>query len=641
MDLSDGHRRNSIRKKTMKDIDDVFDKATGGNETVPDDWMAATNMRPLLQDDPGLLWLKYHGEDAGLETDTKAYAFTPWISLKGQEFERVWLLKEAPDAVKAMEHDWDVRQVTSFRTTLELIQKKTPCIAKAALWWAKEGIFGSSDLICLASWFYRKFPHLRPADWKATCDYYVVVDMKFTSGLHTPKRRDDLEKYACQMRIYSYALGQIQGYMPKRAYIISRDRIHDPIPVEINQELSKPLDKTLRDYREQYRRIKLRGKRLKPWKDSEVAPNYSNPEDYPYHKAKEIIQTELVKGQSLTMLPGIGNKLADSLEDLGFECLADLLAKKSEDIPLEEVDGIGPVMAARIRAVLKANRSKKATKVPLHIVPEKARTELYVDMEYFSNVNCDMEAEWPLLEGCPMVFMIGVGWLERGRWKYQQFVAEAESHKAERKMFRQFLAFLESKGVFDKSDEKHTVALYHWSDAEPNQVRQAIERHGSALKRLEKLPWVDLLTTVFYAAPIAIPGQWKFGLKEMSAALSAYSKKHATSWPEGLSSGQAAQIAGWEAYRQAIPLATTKEHDLLTAYLEADVKALSNVLSWLRESAEEEAQRRAQASGGSWYAWARGERTVDRAPDTSHGWYRATLESCSAGAVIEDNDMKS
>ena len=317
----------------MENIDKVFSRATGGNDTIPDDWMAATGMRPLLQNDPGLLWLKFHGEDEGFERDPAEYAFLPFIARKGQEFEAMWVRKEAPQAVQAMEHDWQVRQAASFRRTLELINSKTPAISKAALWWEEEKIYGSSDLICRTSWLYKKFPQLRPDNWKSEPDHYVVMDMKYTSGLHTYRKREDLEKYACQLRIYSYALGYLQGYMPTHAYIVSRDRILDPIAIEVNHELNKPLDKTLRDYREEFRRIKLRGKRLKPWKDEEVEPNYGNKEDEPWHEAKKIIQTELVKGQSLTMLPGIGNKLADALEDAGYDCLADLLAKKPEDIP--------------------------------------------------------------------------------------------------------------------------------------------------------------------------------------------------------------------------------------------------------------------------------------------------------------------
>src|SRR5205823_7636965 len=118
----------------------------------------------------------------------------------------------------------------------------------------------------------------------------------------------------------------------------------------------------------------------------------------------------------------------DALEDAGFECVADLLKKKPEDIPLEDIPGFGPANSARVRAVLQANRSKKATKIPIDVVPPKAATELFVDYEYLSNVNCDMEKEWPVLTGTPMVAMIGVAWREDGRLRKQVFRAQAETH---------------------------------------------------------------------------------------------------------------------------------------------------------------------------------------------------------------------
>ncbi len=581
------------------DIEKILARATGGNATVPDDWMPATGMRPLQQDDAGLLWLKFHGDDEGFERDATQYAFTPFIAKKGQEFERVWIKKEAPGAVRAMEQDWHVRQASSFRRTLELIQAKTPVIAKAALWWKDERIYGSADLICLTSWLDRKFLGLRTAEDKKAPDHYVILDMKFTSNLHTYSRRHDLEKYACQMRIYSYALGHIQDFMPKQAYIITRDWAQtQPITVEVKQTLGKPLDKQLRDYRNEYRRIKLRGERMKPWKDKEVAVNPNNAEDYPWHGAKEEILTELVKGQSLTMLPGVGNKLADALEDAGYECLADLLAKDPADIPLEDIPGIGAVTAGRIRAVLEANKRKKSTPIPLHLVPSKMRTELFIDCEYLSNINCDMEKEWPHLQGTPMIAVIGAGWQERGKFQYRQFFAESESALAEKRMLQQFANFLEERGALDGTG---TTALYCWSNAEKNQMADAVERHPRALKDLADLPWYDLLDKVFYEVPIGIPGAWKYDLKEVSNALSAYSEKHANCWPEGLNSGQAAQVALWDGYAQERPL-ESEQFALVARYLEADVRALWCILNWLRDSTKEELEMRLKTGSGSWYS---------------------------------------
>ena len=40
-------------------------------------------------------------------------------------------------------------------------------------------------------------------------------------------------------------LGQMQGQMPRFAYLATRDRIHDPLPVAVNHKLDEPLDPAL------------------------------------------------------------------------------------------------------------------------------------------------------------------------------------------------------------------------------------------------------------------------------------------------------------------------------------------------------------------------------------------------------------
>lgn len=293
-----------------------------------------------------------------------------------------------------------------------------------------------------------------------------------------------------------------------------------------------------------------------------------------------------------------------------------MLAVKPEDIPLEKVDGIGEVIAARIRAVLQANRSKKATKVPAYVLPAQTPQEYYVDMEAFSNIHCtDTEARWPNIQGHEgvMAFMIGVGWEERGRWKYTQFVAEAEDQKSERKMCRQFIEFLEGRNAL----EPGRSTFFHYSPAEPTLVGQAIERYGGVLKKLADLPWFDVLEKVMHAVPIGIPGAYKFGLKEVSTALGTYSEEHRVTWPEGLSYGSSAQVAGWEAYQHKDPLQTT-EMQLLACYLEADCKALWSLLKWSRASASEVNQPRVKASSGGWY----GVRVITAtAVRSTGGWY--------------------
>jgi hypothetical protein len=84
---------------------DVFATATGGCKEVREDWVSGTGLRALIQEDPALLWLKYHGKALGFEEDPKAYSFLEFIGEKGRQFEDKWTREEAPEAEQALDKD--------------------------------------------------------------------------------------------------------------------------------------------------------------------------------------------------------------------------------------------------------------------------------------------------------------------------------------------------------------------------------------------------------------------------------------------------------------------------------------------------------------------------------------------------------
>lgn len=453
------------------------------------------------------------------------------------------------------------------------MHKDTPVIAHAALWNAKARVYGSADLLVLTSWLYSKFPHLKPK--KSEPDHYIVLDLKFTRGLHKPAKAKSLAAYGAQTRIYSYAVGHMQGFMPKRAFLISRDRYDDPIPVEVTSKIGKPLDKDLADLRDQYLAIK-QNKNWLPWKDAEVVANFSNAQDAPWSGAKQRVAEEFMPGRPLEWLPRIGKREAESLHKLGYQSLDDMLSANPDDLPLEQIRGIGDSSARQIRAVLKANRSHRATPIPSGIVPKAKKHEGFVDFEYFPDLRCRYDEPWPkCLDGHEMVFLIGYGWEEAGRWRYKQFVAERESLDAEKKMWKQFLAFLESKGVLNPDAD---ACLWHFTPAEVWQSDRAAIRCG--LPALSNLPWCDLQKSVL-DLPFACPGAWSFGLKPLVKALSKIAPDYAVKWPTELGDGAAAAVVGWIMYDEEEPL-KTREYDLLGQYLEIDCKSMWQLLRWMR-----------------------------------------------------------
>lgn len=240
------------------------------------------------------------------------------------------------------------------------------------------------------------------------------------------------------------------------------------------------------------------------------------------------------------------------------------------------------VVASRQREILKCNSSGRATPVRSSIVPERKPVELFVDYEYFTNVNVDLENQWPTLDGKEMVFLVGVGWATGDGWDHTIIPAKAETREAELKMFLEFETLLNEQGVLDHPDR---AAIYHWSAAEQWQTRRSLERLGPALdKRLGSLPWVDL-QKAYHAGPVAIPGHFSYGLKEVASALSDYDPPFAVRWPDGLDEGLRAMVMGWRMYESPDPL-KTDEYGRLCRYLECDCRALWQLLRWLRHQAK-------------------------------------------------------
>ncbi len=564
----------------------------GDHAQVPADWMPASQVGPLILEDPALLWLEYHGAAHGFQPDTAPYAFGDFIAEKSNQFEDRWLAAMAPEAVRVCAEPREGRDARKVQQTFELMQAGTPVIVQPALWWAPERIYGVPDLVAHSTWLRARFPDLVDgANAGASAPHlgqggqqghYIVFDLKFTTKLDDRRKAKDLEVYAAQVRIYSYMLGQLQGLMPGQAFLVARDRVAEPLPVEIVSGLGRPLDEDLAAVRDHFVEIKVNGANYVPWRDEIVASDFSNRDDR-WCTAKEVIAREKVPGGDTSLLYYVGTKARAQLASLGYPSLDALLQAEPNDIPLEAVKGLGAKRAGQMRAILEANRSGAAVRPTRDVVPPRRPCEFFVDFEYLSNVNVDFESQWPTLEGCEMVFMIGVGWEDHGGWRFQSFAARRESQDQELAIFDEFLDFLRTETGGAAPDESR-AALYHWTGAEVWQARRVAERHqlppGHPLRRL---PWFDL-QKVLLDAPAAVPGAWDYSLKTVARALGDLDPAYCTEWPEDLDVGLQAMVMGWRSYQTEDP-ATTAEMGLLRRYLEADCQALWQILRWLRAGA--------------------------------------------------------
>jgi len=566
-----------------------LEPATGGYPQVPENWMPASQVGPFIGEDPAVVWLEYHGAVHGFEPDTSPYEFGDFIAEKAQQFENKWLSEMAPEAVRVCAEPREGLDARRVQQTCELMEQDVPVIAQPALWWAPERIYGVPDLLVHTSWLRERFPAVMDeVDSQGDSPilgeggqqgHYVVFDLKFTTKLDDRRKAKDLENCTAQVRIYSYMLGNLQGFLPGQAFLIARDRVDDPLPVEISSELGRALDEDLATIRDQFVEIKLSGGSYLPWEDEVVASNLDHRDDR-WCTAKKIIAREKVPGGDASLLYQVGTKAKPQLASLGYHSLADLLGQEPEDIPFEAVKGIGGKWAKQMRAILQANRSGAAVLPPSTKIPPRKPFEFYVDFEYFTNVNVDFETQWPTLEGNEMVFMIGVGWEDRERWNFRSLTAERESQGQELAIFQELIAFLQAE-TGAAALEESGVILYHWSAAEVWQTRRVAERHMLPPDHpVRRLPWFDL-QKVFLDGPAAVPGAWNFGLKAVAKALWDLDPAFGTEWPVDLDVGLQAMVMGWRAYETGDPV-NSEEMGHLKQYLDADCKALWQVLRWLR-----------------------------------------------------------
>src|SRR5713226_5129714 len=215
--------------------DELFQAATAGFGEIPTDWMPATAVRSFFFDDPAVVWLDYYGEQNGFKCDESPYDFLNFIGAKGRQFEEKWIRELATGAVVVCREGYEVRSAKKVRETIENIYAKTPIIARPALWWAPERIYGVPDLIVHTSWIEKTFPALVTRYEREQIagnlgqgddpGHYIVLDIKFTTKLEESEKKRDLGSYAAQVRIYSFMVGHFQGLMPRNSYLVTRDHL--------------------------------------------------------------------------------------------------------------------------------------------------------------------------------------------------------------------------------------------------------------------------------------------------------------------------------------------------------------------------------------------------------------------------------
>lgn len=353
-------------------------------------------------------------------------------------------------------------------------------------------------------------------------NYYYIIDIKWTtiplcvSNNHI--RNEGLfVAYKGQLAIYNYLIGLIQEYTPDTCYILGKgfksdyhksNNEHSSFTLlgifDYSNHDESYIEKTynaikwIHELREgKYNNIKkedlFRMKILINCKNS-----YSKSDD------KMLLAKELGE---ITQIWNVSNNHKEIAHSKGLYSIFD------ENLTAKEM-GISGQRGNLIDGILEINRTNKP-----YIIVNNVNTKDTIYNNDFKELINDKKCYFVDFETInfadqeDVLFMIGVGHINNEKWEFKQFIADDLSIESERKLFIDFLNYIEPDNY-----------LYHWSNAEISIYNRVLARHidyflivNPNFKRI-MYQWIDLYNT-FINYGIIINNSYNFKLKNIGNSL--------------------------------------------------------------------------------------------------------------------------
>ena len=580
------------------------------------DWVSASGTWNYMMKDPLLDWLNLYGESNGFQRDDALSSydprtdFTAFIMEKGRRFEEavVEYLGGLVPIVTMSEGPADVRDLSKAEETFAAMRNGAPVIYQGVLRDADSRTYGAPDLLVRSDELHRLFPGALAEEEAAASApglgfwpwHYRVVDIKFTTidllAGGEVSNSGSKPAYKAQLFVYNRALGRLQGYTPSHSYLLGRgwsqrrDRGNSLMerlgPTAQNAKTRSGSIEELTDEACQWvRRVRSEGSgwRVLPFPDvPELWPNMGSTRDDPWHGAKSHIAEELGE---LTLLWQVGVKNRQAGHEAGVHdwrdasCTAGLLGfTKGTRQPV-------------LQALLEINRSADGPNIqPPRLgssdpVWRDAGLEFYVDFETVSDLDDDF-SKLPLRGGQHLIFMIGCGHVEDGRWVYKSFTTGDLTEPSEEEIIEAWHAHMTEVTRRLGEPGKEPLVI-HWSHAETSTMEtsynSAVKRHPD--KSWPTLRWFDFLSSVMRNEPVVVRGAMNFGLKSVARAMKSHGYVQ-TTWQDGPTDGLGAMVGAWwsagEARRLSADMTQVDLMGEIEQYNEVDCKVMMEIVAYLR-----------------------------------------------------------
>lgn len=495
------------------------------------DWICATKVKNYILKDPYVDFLKIKTNKFGNDNFEKTHSFPNFLSKQGIKFEQeiidfIRILLPTDDVV-TIASNFDARDPIFYEKTKKMIkEKKIPVLYQPVLHNHTNKTFGIPDLLIRNDYLSKLFP-MQNFDNIPKHLHYVIIDIKFSTlnvksdNIHL-LNQNNISFYKSQLCIYNEALGNVQGYKPKQAYILGRrfksktSFVNNPFyklgTISFNGSDKKIISETKKAIK-WIKRLKKYGNN---WN---VLPIPSVKELYPNMKQKSIglsvsqLKNKLIDAKNLneiTMLWNCGIKHRNIAHKNNIFKWND---KKCNSKML----GFNETKTAEIiDRMIVLNRDFPTqfilyNKEELNIPKKDPNTmEFFFDFETVNDVLLDVSVPSNAKFTGNVIFMTGIGHMLNKKWNFKPFYTNDLSKIDEKQSIIKFFDYLKTFG-------NKKIVLYHWGSIENTQLKRIVIDNNINTSGIDyKL--IDLCK-IIKDNKIVFKDSFGFGLKSISKSM--------------------------------------------------------------------------------------------------------------------------
>lgn len=468
-----------IRRDAQLLIDD--EKNVDINNVITTEWVTASSVKNFIMKDTILDVLNkkrrrsISNKSETSETNTEELIETDELIRMdmGNKFERDiidnLINKYISDFIKIGE-SYDAKSIDKYNLTINEMKKGTPIIHQAVLHNPQKQEYGCVDLLIRGDWidkiFMMKYKHLTQICNKINSINYVIVDIKFNRlqlcvDGETIRNEGMIKVYKSQLCIYNNALGLMQGYLPKYAYILgsgwSLSKLENGIKIELKS--NDPFDRCgVIDFVDKDLDIVSKTEDASNWmkelnsnefdenkpKYYHNYPNMSNSYDHPHKKRKRSIAVE---NNELTLISFLTPKNRKIAIENGID---NYLHK---DISIEKL-GLKGKIGSIVETLLNNQKNLDLPIKGIYKVPDMDKLELFLDYEFIPVDNYYVHEMIP--------YLCGIGYVDpiTNIWSIEQIVLDSNNEQSLKEMCVKKIQHL--KKVSDNF--KNKIRIYTWTD---------------------------------------------------------------------------------------------------------------------------------------------------------------------------------